>query len=164
MSTPYLPGKFVWFELLTQNIDQAIKFYDGLFGWRSARVSMGSDEPYPMINNGEQGIGGYRQGRRGEEPLGFLPLGTGCRRLAQRRGGRGMPHHDGADRLRSGGAGGGDGRPDRSILLRMEGRQRRPARRRKAPTGSWVWNRLWTSNDHKALAFYETMFGSRATR
>ncbi len=27
------------------------------------------------------------------------------------------------------------------------------------PMGGWCWNELWTSNDHKALAFYETMFG-----
>lgn len=29
MSSPYLPGKFVWFEFLTQDIDRAIEFYDG---------------------------------------------------------------------------------------------------------------------------------------
>jgi bleomycin resistance family protein len=30
-------GKFVWFELLTQDIDKAMKFYDALLGWRSSR-------------------------------------------------------------------------------------------------------------------------------
>ena len=65
MSTPFLHGKFVWFELLTQDIDKAMKFYDSLFGWRSARVSTGGGAPYPMIHNGEQAIGGYRKGPPG---------------------------------------------------------------------------------------------------
>src|SRR5471030_2502782 len=65
MNTPYLPGKFVWFEFLTQDIDKAIKFYDGLFGWHSTRVPMGGGEPYPMINNDDQAIGGYRKGPPG---------------------------------------------------------------------------------------------------
>jgi len=51
-----------WFELLTQDIDKAMKFYDGLFGWRSSRVTMGEGEPYPIIHNGDQSIGGYRKG------------------------------------------------------------------------------------------------------
>ena len=29
----------------------------------------------------------------------------------------------------------------------------------KTPMGGWFWNELWTSDDRKALAFYETMFG-----
>ena len=62
MVAPYLPGKFVWFELLTQDIDKAIKFYDGLFGWHSAHSPMGGAEPYPMIYNGDEAIGGYRKG------------------------------------------------------------------------------------------------------
>lgn len=66
MNTPHLPGKFVRFELLIQDIDRAMPFYDALFGWRSARVPMGgTGEPYPMIHNGDQSIGGYRQGPPG---------------------------------------------------------------------------------------------------
>jgi predicted enzyme related to lactoylglutathione lyase len=40
----------------------------------------------------------------------------------------------------------------------MEGRRRRPGRRRQDPDGRLDWNELWTSDDRKALAFYETMF------
>jgi len=41
MVTPYLPGKFVWFDLLTQDIHKAIKFYGGLFGQAVSRCAHG---------------------------------------------------------------------------------------------------------------------------
>ena len=27
------------------------------------------------------------------------------------------------------------------------------------PMGGWIWNELWTTDERKALAFYETLFG-----
>ena len=160
MATPYLPGKFVWFELLTQDIDKAVKFYDGLFGWHSARVPMDGAEPYPMINNGDQAIGGYRQGPPGVKShwVSYLSVpdvdaahsaavAAGCRIMMAPTDfgpvGRAAAMAD----------------PTGASFCVWKGANGDPPDVENTPMGGWMWNELWTSNDHKALAFYETMFG-----
>lgn len=160
MNTPYLPGKFVWFELLTQDIDKAIKFYDALFGWRSTRVPMDGDEPYPMINNGDQAIGGYRKGPPGVKShwVSYLSvpdvdashsaaLAAGCRILMAPTDfgpvGRAAAIAD----------------PTGASFCVWKGANGDPVDVANTPMGGWVWNELWTSDERKALAFYEAMFG-----
>ena len=160
MSTPYLPGKFVWFELLTQDIDKAVKFYDGLFGWHAVRVPMGDGEPYLMINNGDQAIGGYRKGPPGVKShwVSYLSVpdvdashsaavAAGCRIMM-------APTNFG-----SVGRAAAMADPTGASFCVWKGTNGDPPDVEKTPMGGWFWNELWTSNDDKALAFYETMFG-----
>ena len=160
MSTPYLPGKFVWYEFLTQDIDKAIEFYDRLFGWHSSYVSMGGGEPYPMINNADQGIGGYRKGPPGVKShwVSYLSVpdvdaahsaavAAGCRIMMAPTNfspvGRAAAMAD----------------PTGATFCVWRGNNGDPPDVEKTPMGSWFWNELWTSDDRKALDFYETMFG-----
>ena len=160
MSTPYLHGKFVWFELLTQDIDRAMKFYDGLFGWRSTRVTMGDSEPYPMIHNGDQAIGGYRKGPPGVKShwVSYLSVqdvdashgaavAAGCRIMMAPTDfgpvGRAAAIAD----------------PTGASFCVWKGANGDPPDVEKTPMGGWFWNELWTSDDRKAVAFYETLFG-----
>lgn len=160
MVAPYLPGKFVWFELLTQDIDKAIKFYDGLFGWHSAHAPMGGAEPYPMIYNGDEAIGGYRKGPAAVKShwVSYLSVpdvdashsaavAAGCRIMMAPTNfspvGRAAAMAD----------------PTGASFCVWKGTNGDPPDREKTPIGSWFWNELWTSGDRKALAFYETMFG-----
>ncbi len=46
----YLPGKFVWFEHLSNDIAKARGFYEKLFGWNTEMMAMGSGDPYPVIH------------------------------------------------------------------------------------------------------------------
>ncbi len=160
MSAPYLPGKFVWFELLTQDIDKAIEFYDGLFGWRSARVPMGGPDQYPMISNADQGIGGYRKGPPGVNShwVSYLSvpdvdaahraaMAAGCRIM--------MAPTDFGDVGRA--AAMAD--PTGASFCVWRGTGGDPPDLDKTPMGGWFWNELWTSDERKALAFYESMFG-----
>ena len=160
MNTPYLPGKFVWFELLTQDIDAAMRFYDGLFGWRSARVPMGDDEPYPMIHNGEQPIGGYRKGPPGVKNhwVSYLSVAdvdashqaaaaAGCRVM--------MPPTDFGPVGRAAAI----ADPTGASFCVWKGANGDPPDTEKTPMGGWFWNELWTSDDKKALAFYQAHFG-----
>ncbi len=160
VNTPYLPGKFVWFELLTQEIDKAMKFYDGLFGWRSSRVPMGEGEPYPIIHNGDQSIGGYRKGPPGVKShwVSYLSVpdvdaahsaavAAGCRIMMAPTDfgpvGRAAAMAD----------------PTGASFCVWKGADGDPVDVDKTPMGGWIWNELWTSDDRKALAFYETLFG-----
>lgn len=58
-STPtgqHQTGKFVWFDLLTEDVQKARNFYKGLFGWRFAVADQSPD--YTVIYSGEKPIGG----------------------------------------------------------------------------------------------------------
>ena len=160
MNTPYLPGKFVWFELLTQDIDKAMQFYDALFGWHSALVPMEGGESYPMINNDDQTIGGYRKGPPGVKShwISYLSVedvdlshkaavAAGCRVMTAPtdfgRVGRAAAIAD----------------PTGASFCVWRGTNGDPPDVEVTPMGGWFWNELWTSNDSKALDFYVSNFG-----
>lgn len=54
---PSLPGKFVWFDLLTNDAAAAEKYYGGLFGW-TFEVLKDHQPPYKVIREKGQPIGG----------------------------------------------------------------------------------------------------------
>ena len=54
---PQLPGKFVWFDLLTNDAAAAEKYYGGLFGW-TFEVLKDHEPPYKVIRDKGQPIGG----------------------------------------------------------------------------------------------------------
>jgi predicted enzyme related to lactoylglutathione lyase len=135
-------------------------FYDGLFSWRSARVSMGGGEPYPIINNGEQAIGGYRKGPQGVKShwVSYLSVpdvdasyraavAAGCRIM--------MAPTD----FGSVGRAAAMADPTGASFCVWKGTSGDPPDVIKTPMGGWFWNELWSSNDRKAVTFYETMFG-----
>lgn len=160
MNTPYLHGKFVWFELLTQDIDKAMRFYDGLFGWRSSRVPMGDDDPYPMIHNGEQAIGGYRKGPPGVKAhwVSYLsvPDVDASHKAAVEAGCRIMMAPTDFGPV---GRAAAMADPTGASFCVWKGANGDPPDAEKTPMGGWFWNELWTSHDRTALVFYEAMFG-----
>ena len=55
-----LPGKFIWFDLATVDIEQQKKFYADVFGWTFKKIGEG-DAQYTLIKNGERNIAGLFQ-------------------------------------------------------------------------------------------------------
>ena len=55
-----LTGKFVWFDLVTDDIDAARRFYSVLFGWDIRQVGA-APERYSVISSGGRRIGGMLQ-------------------------------------------------------------------------------------------------------
>lgn len=55
----YDHGRFVWFELLTKDIDKAISFYSQALPWRIEPMTMQDGSSYNVIKVGDQGIGGF---------------------------------------------------------------------------------------------------------
>ncbi|MGH3054779.1 MAG: VOC family protein, partial [Gaiellaceae bacterium] len=53
-----LPGKFVWFELVSSDAKKAQSFYGEVLGWKVQSFPMG-DRTYEMILAGDTMIGGY---------------------------------------------------------------------------------------------------------
>ncbi len=54
--TPRLPGKWVWADLVTDNVPVAVKFYGDLFGW-----TFGSIGNYVVAMNADRPMGGMFQ-------------------------------------------------------------------------------------------------------
>jgi predicted enzyme related to lactoylglutathione lyase len=55
-----LTGKFVWFDLVTDRIDAARPFYEGLFGWTVEQVGP-APERYSVVSHAGRRIGGMLQ-------------------------------------------------------------------------------------------------------
>jgi predicted enzyme related to lactoylglutathione lyase len=53
----YIPGKFVWFDLVTDDLAATQRFYGAVFGWGFRPVE-GAPESYLAIENGGLAIGG----------------------------------------------------------------------------------------------------------
>jgi predicted enzyme related to lactoylglutathione lyase len=52
-----VPGSVCWRELMTQNMDQAGKFYSNVFGWSIDSQTFGKMN-YTLLKKGENGLGG----------------------------------------------------------------------------------------------------------
>lgn len=156
----YLHGKFIWFKHMSQDIDRARTFYDALFGWRSEPVAMGGAEPYPMIHNGEHDIGGYRKGPTGAPAhwvsyLSVADVNASFQAVTAAGGKPLMPPTD------FGPVGRGAAVADptgASFALWKSAQGDRPDVAETA-LGDWYWNELWTTDEKKALSFYESTFG-----
>jgi len=159
----HLPGKFVWFEHLSADIPKARRFYDALFGWHTESIPHGVHR-YSMILNGDgtssQGIGGYRSIDAKARPhwmsyisvddvdAGYAAALEAGATAASAPADFG-PFGRGATLIDPTGAA-------FSLWRSASGDAPDPA---KTPIGGWCWNELWTTDDARALAFYEKVFG-----
>jgi uncharacterized protein len=154
-----LPGKFVWFELVTPDAKKAQAFYGEVLGWSAKAFPMGNAS-YDMIYAGETMVGGYatpkseRQrahwisyvsvedvdqtakaataaGGKLIEPPSEIPTVGRTARIADPQGAEICPFKNAA----------GDP-PDA-----------------EATQGHFFWNELHTTDPTKALAFYEKVLG-----
>jgi predicted enzyme related to lactoylglutathione lyase len=54
----YRPGQFVWREIMTPNVEDTLRFYGEVIGWKHETHSMGNGESYTMLKVGETPVGG----------------------------------------------------------------------------------------------------------
>jgi predicted enzyme related to lactoylglutathione lyase len=58
-----LPGKFIWYDLATEDTAASRAFYGAVFGWKFREVA-GAPASYTLIENGNAKIGGlFKQAR-----------------------------------------------------------------------------------------------------
>ena len=155
-----LHGKFVWFEHMSGDTVRARKFYDALFGWHTELTPMGGTEPYPLIMNGNQGIGGFRTAPPGAPSLWMSYLSVAdvnaSHAAALAAGAKSlMPPTD----FPPVGRGATLADPTGAVFSIWTSAQDDRADAEKTPVGDWHWNELMTPDEKKALAFYEGVFG-----
>src|SRR3989442_9688765 len=66
-----LPGKFVWFELVSKDAKKAQAFYGEVLGWKVQPFPMGNST-YEMIYAGETMIGGYAHPKSDPQPAHWI--------------------------------------------------------------------------------------------
>jgi predicted enzyme related to lactoylglutathione lyase len=158
-----LPGKFVWFELVTRDAKKAQGFYGEVFGWKAVPFPMGSSS-YDMIFAGETPdtmIGGYAEPRSDREPSHWISFVSvedvdATARAAVANGGRILEAPSDIPTV---------GR--RARITDPQGAELCLFKRAAGdvpdvtttPAGRWVWNELHTSDRASALAFYEKVVG-----
>jgi uncharacterized protein len=155
----HLPGKFVWFEHVSNDVAAARQFYERLLGWNTEMMAMPGGTAYAMIHNGETGIGGYAQARAGAPTqwLSYLSVDDvdSSYKAAIAAGAKSVvaPMDVGpVGRMAT------IADPTGGTLALWRSNEGDPADVETTPVGGWIWNELTTQDEKTALAFYEKVF------
>ena len=72
-------GRFIWYELITPDVDGAKRFYGDLVGWAAQDMPMpdGGGEPYSMLSSNGHGVGGIMHLGEAMKAEGMAPNWTG---------------------------------------------------------------------------------------
>jgi predicted enzyme related to lactoylglutathione lyase len=152
------PGKFIWHDLLTPDLQLAGKFYEELFGWQ-----VEYQEHYAVVSHG------------GKHIAGILKVETADDRV---REGIWIPSVSVADvdaaasRVEANGGKVLKGPVDmdkrgRAILVRdsqradlvlLSAKGGDPADA-EAAIGDWLWDEIWTNDPDKTSSFYQSVLG-----
>ncbi len=156
----YTPGRFVWFEHRSNDIPKARAFYEKLFDWNTEMMAIPGSDPYPVIHNGDNGIGGYAQAPAGTPTrwLSYLSVSDvdSAYKAALAAGAKSLmaPMDYG-----SAGRAATIADPTGGVFSLWRGAEGDPAESETTPPGGWIWNELATKDEKTALAFYEKAFG-----
>jgi uncharacterized protein len=155
-------GRFVWYDLMTPDVEASLDFYSKLFGWGSHVVDMGPMGQYTMIRNGGSEIGGIAPLGPGEGDkaywLSYVSVADVDQAASQAEGKGGavlVPPTDIPE----------TGRfaivkdPAGARIAPFRGQNPPPGPQGPPPAGSFCWNELTTSDAGKAKDFYSTVFG-----
>lgn len=159
------PGELVWADLVTTDVDAAVAFYTGVFGWDARR----SEDPgyVELASNGEliAAIADFDDDTVAPGSAQWLvsisvsDVDSVAEKFGQ-RGGRVLEApEDFPDRGRF--AVVGDDQGAVLMLLRASGGD---PQRNDPAAGTWGWAELWTRDVAQAVAFYEAVIGYRASR
>src|SRR6266436_7361666 len=154
-----LPGKFVWFELVSKDAKKAQAFYGEVLGWKVQPFPMGNST-YEMIYAGETMIGGYAHLKSDRQPAHWISYVSvedvdATLKAATANGGKvveapyDIPTVGRTARIAD---------PQGAELCPFKSATGDPPDQ-WATQGRFFWNELHTTDPAKALAFYEKVVG-----
>lgn len=152
----YVPGKIVWHDLVTYDVDSAKRFYGELFGWKFEEVARG----YSQIRNGDRLIGGIARLDSKDKGTYWIPLMS----VADIDQSAEKVRNFGGKMLRE-----PFEIPGRGKIALVTDQQGSPFGMVRAlkgdpldldpQTGDWLWNEVWTSDPNSAATFYKNIGG-----
>ena len=164
-STPtgtYQVGKFVWFDLLTNDVPGTKRFYGELFNWEFEGTAS-DNSSYATIKNNDTAIGGIINLKRLDENvsesrwLSYLSVADVQRSVEQF-------HEAGGTVLKEGRDVPGRGRvavvkgPQGAIVALLRTKDGDPEDT-ALTAGAWMWTELWTSDVKASITFYKSLSG-----
>jgi uncharacterized protein len=158
------PGKVIWVDLVTPDLDAAKHFYGGMFGWTFRDVSTGeSDKDYAVALLDNRPVGGlfHKAVQTGEQRqpawLTFIAvrdLGK-TERVVLASGGkvlskpRAYPQRGRQEIFAD---------PQGAVFAALQSSSGDPDDLLASP-GEWIWSSLITSDPGSGAAFYQKLFG-----
>jgi hypothetical protein len=158
----YQVGKFVWFDLLTNDLPGTKRFYGELFDWEFDGTAS-DDSSYAIIKNNDTAIGGIVYLKRLDENvsesrwLSYLSVADVQRSVKQF-------HEAGGTVLKEARDVPGRGRvavvkgPQGAIVALLRTKDGDPEDT-ALTTGAWMWTELWTSDVKASITFYKSLSG-----
>jgi predicted enzyme related to lactoylglutathione lyase len=148
----HYPGKFVWHDLLTDDLGSARKFYGGLFGW-----TFETQGGYTVISREGVPIAGMAKIRPGQDIsslwLPYVSVDDVDQRVTRAKQ-AGAKLLKGPGEMTSRGRYALIGDPDGALLMLLKSSSGDP-KPTPAVINGWLWDELWTVDVDKALGFYQ---------
>jgi predicted enzyme related to lactoylglutathione lyase len=152
------PGKFIWRDLLTDDVPRAQRFYGALFGWAFETVAGGK---YVVIRRDGTPIGGIVASTKTrvkvDQWVSWLSVADvdSAVRIVREAGGnviRGPLDLEGRGRLAV------VTDPQGALLVIGRTADGDP-RDEETPVDGWLWTELWTHDKPSSMAFYQRLAG-----
>ena len=156
-SQVWLPGKFVWYDLLTNDVDRARAFYGAVLGWSFeplGRYTVASSQGQPVAGLVTVKADDQRTPARWLASLSVTDVDDSVAR-AERAG---ATIHEGPGELADRGRFALLSDPQGAQLVLLRATTGDPPDSNPV-AGSWLWNSLWTENPQQALEFYQMLVG-----
>ena len=154
---PRLPGKFVWFDCVTRDVDAAQRFYGEVLGWKVEAFPVG-DFSYAMLKAGDTPVGGFETWSSGApqwlSSISVADVDATVAAVVAAGGSVLEPPSELTGVGRSAKVADPQGVP--LYVLRGLGDD---AADHPAGHGEFHWNELHTTDGAAALAFYQRVFG-----
>ena len=160
-------GTFVWYELVTSDVQSAIAFYTNVIGWGSQQFQAGN--PYVLWMAGSNSIGGVmalqdEQRKRNVPPHWFAHVAVddvdACAKQAESLGGKIVtPPTD----IPTVGRFSIIADPHGAFISLFKGSGSGPAMPTEVTNGRFSWHELMAGDREAALDFYGKLFGWQKT-
>jgi predicted enzyme related to lactoylglutathione lyase len=163
LSNEPLTGKFIWHDLITDDLDQAKRFYGGLFGWSFEDTTHPNGGDYTVITTGDRYVGGMVQladpaGADYSRWLGYLSVRDVDRAVDFNRA-QGGAAAAGPLELPGLGRAAVIQDPQTAVVGLLSSDHGDPDDSLEPGPGLVVWNEMLASDDEKAVGFYATLAG-----
>ena len=160
-------GRFVWHELATSNVKQAVGFYSELFSWKAREQEMGPGFTYTMLKAGDTDVGGIAPlGPTDKTPPHWRAYCTvpdvdaAARRAAQLGGRVLVPPTD----IPTVGRFAVVADPQGAVLFPFRSEPTNmPESKGPPPVGTFCWDELMTTDPVAAVSFYTAIYGWTVT-
>ncbi|MBP2648109.1 MAG: Glyoxalase/bleomycin resistance protein/dioxygenase [Gemmatimonadetes bacterium] len=157
------PGRVVWHDLVTRNLEVSKAFYGGLFGWTWRAPTSGKNVRYVVAEMAGMAMAGLAESRGGKVNASqwityFAADDVGKAAKAAVDSGATLvvpPTKTGSWRDEAALLTDPQGAP---FALMKPGREPADAHA-AAPVNGWLWVELWTADVNAAAAFYEYLLG-----